>query len=988
MARYNNNNGRGGSSRNHFEEEDNFEAEKDDYYYDTDRDERRRDRREGRYGDFTNRERGPEWDRERYRDQGGDYDYRRAPNRENREWDRERDYNRERDRDRERNDRYEERPRYDQRNFDRDYDQRDRDSRGPPTSASEKPSKIIMLRGLPQSVDEDELENPVEEPIMDPKIRLELQAFGAPLKEVRLMKRKETGASRGFAFVEFENLQDATRWMEQNQHQLMLRGQRVNMHYSTPKPQKEEDWQCSKCGVHNFKRRDHCFKCGISREESSKTLKEGEGYNEVGSLPSNTLIFRGLDTLTTEETIRSTLGALSTVHIHSIRLIKDKLTHTSRGFCFVEMNTLEEAAQMMEVLMAVRPAFAIDGKQVNVAFAKQGKAGSSAPSGVAAAAIEAAQWSQAQAQGTDQSWDQTQQQYSTEQGQQTFAAAQDGQVTQDQITDYAAYFQSGDYAAYYQQHGIYDLAQYQQLAAAAAQAAAAAGGTGAAQTALEQVQAAQQFQKQQQIIQQQIVTQMQQQQKLSELSTEERLALQLWAPGILQAQQWSQQVAQYQQVVDPAAVLTQVIAATTAAAVATTVPVATATPAAAVTQAAVSTAATPATSALTIPFVSLDQPNYQVYPTPDLSTFQYDETSGYYYDPQTGLYYDASTQYFYNSQTQQYLYWDQEKLSYLPAPTDAAEQQAGDGKDNREEKKKKKEKSAQKIAKDMERWAKSLNSMKETKKFVPIGIGLKPSPKFGEEKLSATADAGFAILEKKASLAERQQSVLEALQRKKEEDVKPSPVAQNSLVDAYGGGSDSEEEEDDSQKRQTSLAPDEELLLDWKRMACLLCKRQFPSKEALSRHQQLSDLHKTNLDMRRRSVMSAEELEALEKRERDMKYRDRAAERRQKFGIPEPPPPKRKREDYLGKVQSKYEEPTKHGIGSENIGNKMLKAMGWAEGTGLGKKKQGITAPITAEKRTMGAGLGMKGSSYGSEAGDTYKESVKKIMRQRYYETS
>ncbi|XP_078595318.1 RNA-binding protein 10-like isoform X5 [Branchiostoma floridae x Branchiostoma japonicum] len=827
------------------------------------------------------------------------------------------------------------------------------------------------------------LESPVEEPIMDPKIRLELQAFGAPLKEVRLMKRKETGASRGFAFVEFENLQDATRWMEQNQHQLMLRGQRVNMHYSTPKPQKEEDWQCSKCGVHNFKRRDHCFKCGISREESSKTLKEGEGYNEVGSQPSNTLIFRGLDTLTTEETLRSTLGALSTVHIHSIRLIKDKLTHTSRGFCFVEMNTVEEAAQMMDVLMAVRPAFAIDGKQVNVAFAKQGKAGSSAPSGVAAAAIEAAQWSQAQAQGTDQSWDQTQQQ-------QTFAAAQDGQFSQDQTTDYAAYFQSGDYAAYYQQQGI-DLAQYQQLAAAAAAAqaaAAAAGGTGAAQTALEQVQAAQQFQKQQQIIQQQIVTQMQQQQKLSELTTEERLALQLWAPGILQAQQWSQQVAQYQQVIDPAAVATQVVAATTAAAVATTIPVSTATVAAATTQAAVSAAATPTTPALTIPFVSLDQPNYQVYPTPDLSTFQYDETSGYYYDPQTGLYYDASTQYFYNSQTQQYLYWDQEKLSYLPAPTDAAEQQGGDGKDNREEKKKKKEKSAQKIAKDMERWAKSLNSMKETKKFVPIGIGMKPSPKSAEEKVSATADAGFAILEKKASLAERQQSVLEAMQRKKEEDVKPSPVAQNSLVDAYGGGSDSEEEEDDPQKRQTSLAPDEEQLLDWKRMACLLCKRQFPSKEALSRHQQLSDLHKTNLDMRRRSVMTAEELEALEKRERDMKYRDRAAERRQKFGIPEPPPPKRKREDYMGKVQSKYEEPTKHGIGSENIGNKMLKAMGWAEGTGLGKKKQGITAPITAEKRTMGAGLGMKGSSYGTEAGDTYKESVKKIMRQRYYETS
>lgn len=31
---------------------------------------------------------------------------------------------------------------------------------------------------------------------------------------------------------------------------------------------------------------------------------------------------------------------------------------------------------------------------------------------------------------------------------------------------------------------------------------------------------------------------------------------------------------------------------------------------------------------------------------------------------------------------------------------------------------------------------------------------------------------------------------------------------------------------------------------DWTKMACLLCRRQFPNKEALIRHQQLSDLHK------------------------------------------------------------------------------------------------------------------------------------------------
>ena len=31
---------------------------------------------------------------------------------------------------------------------------------------------------------------------------------------------------------------------------------------------------------------------------------------------------------------------------------------------------------------------------------------------------------------------------------------------------------------------------------------------------------------------------------------------------------------------------------------------------------------------------------------------------------------------------------------------------------------------------------------------------------------------------------------------------------------------------------------------DWEQLACLLCKRKFPSKEVLFKHQQLSDLHK------------------------------------------------------------------------------------------------------------------------------------------------
>lgn len=46
-----------------------------------------------------------------------------------------------------------------------------------------------------------------------------------------------------------------------------------------------------------------------------------------------------------------------------------------------------------------------------------------------------------------------------------------------------------------------------------------------------------------------------------------------------------------------------------------------------------------------------------------------------------------------------------------------------------------------------------------------------------------------------------------------------------------------------------------------------------------------------------------------------------------------------------------YEQPTKDGIDHSNIGNKMLQAMGWREGSGLGRKCQGITAPIEVSLR-------------------------------------
>ncbi|KAF1657905.1 RNA-binding protein 5, partial [Aptenodytes patagonicus] len=335
------------------------------------------------------------------------------------------------------------------------------------------------------------------------------------------------------------------------------------------------------------------------------------------------------------------------------------------------------------------------------------------------------------------------------------------------------------------------------------------------------------------------------------------------------------------------------------------------------------------------------------YAVPDTSTYQYDESSGYYYDPITGLYYDPNSQYYYNALTQQYLYWDGEKETYMPAAEGIAYQQTATTtttKEVKEKKEKPKSKTAQQQA------AVSLNAVyRETAALHPVSCDLKI-----KGSLSEQTTLHFRLL-KTWSAGQRR-----------------------GLVAAYSGDSDNDE---DLLERMEN---EEEKLTDWKKMACLLCRRQFPNKDALIRHQQLSDLHKQNMDIYRRSKLSEQELEALELREREMKYRDRAAERREKYGIPEPPEPKRKKVYDAGTVN--YEQPTKDGLDNSNIGNKMLQAMGWREGSGLGRKCQGITAPIEAQVRMRGAGLGAKGSSYGVSTADSYKDAVRKAMFARFTE--
>lgn len=160
------------------------------------------------------------------------------------------------------------------------------------------------------------------------------------------------------------------------------------------------------------------------------------------------------------------------------------------------------------------------------------------------------------------------------------------------------------------------------------------------------------------------------------------------------------------------------------------------------------------------------------------------------------------------------------------------------------------------------------------------------------------------------------------------------------LVAAYGSDTSGEEDNVD----------DSNDYLDWQKLVCLLCKRQFFSKDDLSRHQQVSALHKKNIEL----LYLQKSLEYGKK----SKYRDRAKERRLKYGESDDPQPSKLKEKYLKArempdVSNSFSASTNDPIGSENVGNKLLQKMGWTEGQGLGKSNQGRTSIIQVSVKAI-----------------------------------
>lgn len=181
-------------------------------------------------------------------------------------------------------------------------------------------------------------------------------------------------------------------------------------------------------------------------------------------------------------------------------------------------------------------------------------------------------------------------------------------------------------------------------------------------------------------------------------------------------------------------------------------------------------------------------------------------------------------------------------------------------------------------------------------------------------------------------------------------------------------------------------------------MSCFLCARQFKSSEQLHRHNTESDLHKKNL--RDTSLQDIARQKAVAKRNaqeasssQQPKYRDRASERRVLFQQPDAPMPENQ-----AKEKRRFAEgpptpprpaspPPNPGADDSNVGNKMLKLMGWTTGTGLGTTGEGRVDPIETAMYAPGVGLGAGKAKEIGKHSETYLSAAQHSARERYTST-
>lgn len=182
---------------------------------------------------------------------------------------------------------------------------------------------------------------------------------------------------------------------------------------------------------------------------------------------------------------------------------------------------------------------------------------------------------------------------------------------------------------------------------------------------------------------------------------------------------------------------------------------------------------------------------------------------------------------------------------------------------------------------------------------------------------------------------------------------------------------------------EESLSKSKNKFIDTTFLCCILCDMKFSSESSLMDHAQNSPEHADKFEEYWRASV-------VENQDESEMYHDRAAERREAFGIDEEQLKNIKEEKCNSSSVSPSESQNNQSpsLMADSIGAKLLKKMGWKEGTGLGKDSSGIKEPIKAKTiEHSGAGIGATNLiSADSIKQKSYNDKVRNDRTKRYAE--
>lgn len=186
---------------------------------------------------------------------------------------------------------------------------------------------------------------------------------------------------------------------------------------------------------------------------------------------------------------------------------------------------------------------------------------------------------------------------------------------------------------------------------------------------------------------------------------------------------------------------------------------------------------------------------------PDAESYSYDESSGYYFNPKINYYYDPKTQFFYNLNERQFYYYDRAKREFVrhEVPAESSDQSQANQPQTQ------------------------YHQTQSTNTPPTTASGARGNDSAGYQPQYSTHSAGHSSYSPSAT-----------------QSTGTSPTALSPTFNASANPGDAAPGTPLYESVRAQLEQTTGLI-------CSLCKRRLPTTEALLKHNQLSALHKTNL---------------------------------------------------------------------------------------------------------------------------------------------